>query len=181
MNINANQLPHRVKEQVIIKRDLFGNDICPDLRPTAGGSAARSGKLFEDVVEHHLKKHDLKYYKKPKFKCHFGLNREGDFEIVTVDKKIHIECKQLGDAESHFDKLSHCLLNLICGCYGKYFWLVYDYDAYILKSGKNKILKLVTRCEEIKKQVAIQGISFELILINDISATLKQYDIDIIR
>ena len=119
MNIDANMIPDRIKEQIVVSRDLFGNNFVSDLRPSAGGSAAKSGNLFEKVVYNILVKYTAYVIgKKPKFKCHFGLNREGDFEIIMSNRTIHLECKQLGNAESHFDKLSHCLLNVISGCYG---------------------------------------------------------------
>jgi hypothetical protein len=174
MNIDASIIPDRIKEQVIVNRDLFGNNFISDLRPSAGGSAAKSGKLFENVVYSVLTEHTAyQIGKKPKFNCHFGLNREGDFEIIMSNRKIHLECKQLGNAESHFDKLSHCLLNVISGCYGKEFWLVYDYNGQLSGAAKYKIECLISRCKEIKKQVALQGITFELILIDDLPAIMK--------
>jgi len=174
MNIDASTIPDRIKEQVIVNNDLFGNNFISDLRPSAGGSAAKSGKLFEEVVYSVLVGHTAyQIGKKPKFNCHFGLNREGDFEIIMSNRKIHLECKQLGNAESHFDKLSHCLLNVISGCYGKEFWLVYDYNGQLSGAAKYKIECLISRCKEIKKQVALQGITFELILIDDLPAIMK--------
>ena len=174
MNIDANILPDRIKEQVIVNRDLFGNNFISDLRHSAGGSAAKSGKLFENVVYSILTEHPAyQIGKKPKFNWHFGLNREGDFEIIMSNRKIHLECKQLGNVESHFDKLSHCLLNVISGCYGKEFWLVYDYNGQLSGAAKHKIELLISRCKEIKKQVALQGITFELILIDDLPAIMK--------
>ena len=84
MNIDANMIPDRIKEQVIVNKDLFGNDFVSDLRPSAGGSAAKSGKLFENVVYNILVKYTAYVItKRPKFKCHFGLSREGDFEIIN--------------------------------------------------------------------------------------------------
>ena len=174
MNIDANMIPDRIKEQIVVSKDLFGNNFVSDLRPSAGGSAAKSGNLFEKVVYNILVKFTAYVIgKKPKFKCHFGLNREGDFEIIMPNRTIHIECKQLGNAESHFDKLSHCLLNVISGCYGKEFWLVYDYNGQLSGAAKYKIECLISRCKEIKKQVALQGITFELILIDDLPAIMK--------
>ena len=174
MNIDANILPDRIKEQIVVNKDLCGNNFVSDLRPSAGGSAAKSGNLFEKVVYSILVKHTAYVIgKKPKFNCHFGLNREGDFEIIMSNRKIHLECKQLGNAESHFDKLSHCLLNVISGCYGKEFWLVYDYNGQLSGAAKHKIELLISRCKEIKEQVALQGITFELILIDDLSAKME--------
>ena len=174
MNIDANMIPDRIKEQIVVSKDLFGNNFVSDLRPSAGGSAAKSGNLFEKVVYNILVKYTAYVIgKKPKFKCHFGLNREGDFEIIMPNRTIHIECKQLGNAESHFDKLSHCLLNVISGCYGKEFWLVYDYNGQLSGAAKHKINLLISRCKEIKEQVALQGITFELILIDDLSAKME--------
>ncbi len=165
----------RIRKQVVVNKDLFGNDFVSDLRPSAGGSAAKSGKLFENVVYNILVKYTACVIgKKPKFKCHFGLKREGDFEIITSNRKIHIECKQLGNAESHFDKLSHCLLNVISGCYGNEFWLVYDYNGQLSGAAKHKIELLISRCKEIKNQVALQGITFELILIDDLPVMMNK-------
>ena len=56
----------------------------------AGKSAAKSGKLFEDITYGKIIGSGRIINKKPKFKCHFGLDREGDFEIVTKNRKIHI-------------------------------------------------------------------------------------------
>ena len=117
--MNANDISDRIKRQLDIQNDLFGNQFITDLRPVAGKSAAKSGNLFEDIVYGKIVGSGRIINKRPKFKCHFGLSREGDFEILTCDRKIHIECKQLGNVESHFDKLSHVLLNLISGCYGE--------------------------------------------------------------
>ena len=178
MYMSADRIPEHILNEVQVKRDLWGNKFVTDLRPSAGKSAAKSGNLFEKVVLSELKGHPshLTLYgvnSKPKYKCHFGLDsREGDFALITSDRKIHIECKQLGNCESHFDKLSHVLMNLISGCYGKDFWLVYDYSGDIKPSGKEKIAHLVKRSEDIKKQVALQGITFELVLIDDLKEML---------
>jgi len=175
MNIDANMISDRIRKQVVVNKDLFGNDFVSDLRPSAGGSAAKSGKLFENVVYNILVKHTAYVItKRPKFKCHFGLSREGDFEIITSNRKIHVECKQLGNVESHYDKLSHCLLNVISGCYGNEFWLVYDYNGQLSGAAKYKIELLISRCKEIKNQVALQGITFELILIDDLPVMMNK-------
>ena len=172
--MNANDISDRIKRQLDIRNDLFGDQFITELRPVAGKSAAKSGNLFEKVVHNILVKHTAYVIrKKPKFKCHFGLSREGDFEIITSNRKIHVECKQLGNVESHYDKLSHCLLNVISVCYGKEFWLVYDYNGQLSGAAKHKIELLISRCKEIKKQVALQGITFELILIDDLPAIMK--------
>ena len=63
-------------------------------------------------------------------------------------------------------------MNLICGCYGKDFWLVYDYNGDINPSGKEKVAHLIKRSEDIKKQVALQGITFELVLIDNLKEML---------
>ena len=156
--------------------DIYGKPYISDLRPSAGGSAQKSGALFEGVTYDVMSECNIntKYQitKKPKFKCHYGLPREGDFEIHCPERQIHIECKQLGDVQSHFDKLSHCLLNLIARCYGNEFWLVYDYNREI--GNKNKIHKLITRCKKIKEQVALQSITFECIHIDDLPKQLGQ-------
>ena len=172
MYINANEIPERMKPNLDIRNDLFGEQFVQDLRPCAGRSATKSGKALEDLTEHKIRDNSIEYNSKPPYKCHFGLDRIGDFEIVVPDRRIHIECKQLGDAESHFDKLSHCLMNLICGCYGKDFWLVYDYNASLSRSGKVKIKSLVNRCKQIKTQVALQGITFELVLMDNLTEML---------
>jgi len=175
--MNADEIDDRIKENLDVKNNLFGEQFITDLRPVAGKSAALSGKLFEDIVYSKIVGSGRIINKRPKFECHFGItNREGDFEIITSDRKIHIECKQLGNAESHFDKLSHVFMNLVSGCYGKEFWLVYDYNGQINPRGKKYIKALVKRSEQLKKQVALQGITFELILIDDLSEK-----IDIIR
>lgn len=175
MYMDVKEIPDRLKSKLDVRRDVFGKEYVSDLRPSAGKSAAESGKLFEDIVYSVLIRNSIIINNKPKFKCHFDLNREGDFEIVTVARKIHIECKQLGNVESHFDKLSHVFMNLVSGCYGKEMWLVYDYNGEISKGAKNKIKALVRRCDELKQQVALQGITFELILIDDLTEKMKKF------
>ncbi len=168
MFLKANEIPDRIKPQLDIQNNLFGEQFCIDLRPVAGKSAAKSGRLFEDIVYGKIVGGNRIINKKPKFKCHFDLPREGDFEIIAPGRTIHIECKQLGNVESHFDKLSHVFLNLISGCYGKEMWLVYDYNGVLSSSSRRKIESLIKRSAELKKQVALQGITFELILIDDL-------------
>ena len=154
--------------------DLFGEKVIIDRR-TAGMVAQESGKLFESQTEDEFKKHNMVYVKAPKFHCHYGLNRRGDFKIyLNNNREVHIECKQLGDVHSHFDKLDHCLLNVISGCYGNHFWLIYDYNKNISFSRKDKILKLIERCKKIKEMVALQGITFELIYMDDLKYYLKK-------
>ena len=176
MYINAKDIDDRFKSEIEIKNNLFGEQFITDLRPVAGKSAAKSGQLFEDIVYSKIVGNGRIVNKQPKFKCHFGLDRRGDFEIVMPDRKIHVECKQLGNVESHFDKLSHVFMNLVSGCYGDEMWLVYDYNGQISPRGKKHIFALIERCEKLKKQVALQGITFELVLIDDLSEK-----IDIIR
>lgn len=176
-------LPKTLQNKVSSSRNLWGETVVTDLRPSAGKSAQKSGKTFEDVVEYivlskksifeNLGK-KLTLTKNPKFKCHFGLNRQGDFRLNVNEYDIHIEAKQLGNVESHFDKLSHCLLNAIQGCYGNHFWLIYDYNKNCTKSAKTKINSLYNRCEEVKKQLALQGITFELIHIDDLNGYLTK-------
>ena len=35
MNIDANMIPDRIKEQIVVSKDLFGNNFVSDLRPSA--------------------------------------------------------------------------------------------------------------------------------------------------
>ena len=169
MYVNATEIDDRLKKELDVQNNLFGEQFITDLRPVAGKSAAKSGQLFEEVVYGKIVGNGRIINKQPKFKCHFGLDRRGDFEIVTSERKIHIECKQLGNCESHFDKLSHVFMNLVHGCYGDEMWLVYDYNGNISNRGKNCINALVERCKQLKKQVALQGITFELVLIDNLS------------
>jgi len=162
------KLIEKYGDQVKVQNSLWGEDIVMDWRPHAGESATHSGKLFEDITEDVLKSNSniRGITTKPKFNCHFGLPREGDFELIHKDNLVHVECKQLGNAESHFDKLSHVFMNLICGCYGKNFWLVYDYNKDGGKSTLKKIEYLEKRCQVIKEQVALQGITFEYLTLD---------------
>ena len=169
MFIDAKILNDRIKPQLDIQNNLFGEQFCTDLRPVAGKSAAKSGKMFEDICKQIMINGKIQVNKKPKFKCHFNLNRQGDFEIVTNDRKIHIECKQLGNVESHFDKLSHVFMNLVSGCYGDEMWLVYDYNGQINSRGKRYINALNERCIKLKKQMALQGVTFELVLVDNLA------------
>jgi hypothetical protein len=155
---------------------LFGDTIIVDRR-SAGECAQKSGALFENLVFNELCDFNITISKEPYFRCHFNLPRKGDFLITTNDMSIHIECKQLGNVQSHFDKLSHCLFNVVNGCYGNHFWLVYDYAKDSQYSAHKKIKELILRCKEIKKQVAVQGINFELVHIDDLSNLMKSYNI----
>jgi len=175
MFIKANEISDRIKEELDVKNDLFGDQFISDLRPVAGKSASKSGRIFEDIVYSKIAGGGHIINKRPKFKCHFGLSREGDFEIISAERQIHIECKQLGNAESHFDKLSHVFMNLVSGCYGKEMWLVYDYNGDVSSSGHRKIESLIKRSAELKKQVALQGITFELVLIDDLAEKMKKF------
>ena len=182
-------LSEETKSKLDTKFDMFGNTVVKDFRPNSCQmNAIESGQLFEDVTEDVLRgvndRYDLNIgiQKKPKFKCHYGLDRKGDFAFTVptqnaleILRKIHIECKHLGNAESHFDKLDHCLMNLINRKYGDFFWLVYDYDREGKPNTLRKINLLVERCRQIKEQVAIQGISFELVLIDDLPEMVKRY------
>ena len=56
----------------------------------------------------------------------------------------------------------------IKNCYGEEMWLVYDYNGDVSERGKRNIRALIERCIKLKKQVALQGITFELILIDDL-------------
>lgn len=158
-----------------VKNDLWGNKVILDYRPVAGGSACKSGKLFEDVVANTFHKAELTFDKKPKFKCIYDLPRQGDFLVNINENVIHIECKQLGNAESHFDKLSHCFLNMLHGCYGKNFWLVYDYNRQGKKNTIKKIDCLRKTAETFKKQARLAGISFELVDIKELQNTIYKY------
>lgn len=165
------QLIEKYGDKVRVQNTLWGEDIVMDWRPHAGESATHSGQLFEEITCDVLKSNTniRGITKKPKFKCHFGLPREGDFELLYKDNIVHIECKQLGNAESHFDKLSHVFMNLIQGCYGKHFWLVYDYNRDGGQSTLRKIAHLEKRCQAIKEQVALQGITFEYLTLERLS------------
>ena len=170
-------IPDRIKPKLDIRNDLFGNQFVPDLRPVAGKSAAKSGKTFEDITENILHGGKCLITKRPKFKCHFGLPRQGDFQIESIgdDRKVHIECKQLGNVESHFDKLSHVFMNLVSNCYGEEMWLVYDYNGDVSQRAIRHIESLIARCVKLKKQVALQGITFELVLIDDLPQMMKEF------
>ena len=175
MYMRVDDISDRVKKDLDVQNNLFGEQFTTDLRPVAGKSAAKSGKLFEDITYSKLVGDGRIINKRPKFKCHFGLDRLGDFEIVSVDRIVHVECKQLGNAESHFDKLSHVFMNLVFGCYGKEMWLVYDYNGMASVGAKNKIRALVKRGDELKQQVALQGITFELILIDNLGEKMREF------
>lgn len=165
------QLLEKYGDKVKVQNTLWGEEIVLDWRPTAGESATHSGQLFENVTYDVLRSsnHIRGINKRPKFKCHFGLHREGDFELIHGGNVVHVECKQLGNAESHFDKLSHVFMNLICGCYGDHFWLVYDYNRDGGHSTLKKIAHLEERCKVIKQQVALQGITFEYLTLDKLS------------
>ena len=159
---------------------IFGEELVIDRR-SAGASAQKNGALFENYTFNELSNYNIAIEKRPKFYCHYGLPRNGDFLVLTNDNngdvKIHIECKQLGDVQSHFDKLSHCFMNLISGCYGYHFWLVYDFAKDSGNGPYKKMAKLKVEAARIKKLVALQGINFELIHIEDLPEVMKAYNI----
>ena len=155
---------------------LFGEEMVI-YRRSAGACAQKNGALFENYTHNELLNYNITIERKPHFYCHYGLPRRGDFLIRTNDREIHIECKQLGNAQSHFDKLSHCLFNVVNGCYGNYFWLVYDFAKDSKKGTYKKMQKLIIRSRAIKKQVADQGINFELVHIEDLPTLMKSYNI----
>jgi len=155
---------------------LFGESIIIDRR-NAGDCAQESGALFENIVYNDLLNYNISIIKQHDFYCHYGMPRRGDFLIKTNDSQIHIECKQLGNVQSHFDKLDHCFMNLIRGCYGKHFWLVYDFAKDSTNGAYKKIYLLKEEAEQIKKQVALQGITFALVHIEDIPALMRSYNI----
>ena len=160
------------------KINTFDGEMIVDRR-SAGECAQQSGALFENVVYNELLNFNISIEKEPYLRCHFNLRRKGDFLIKTNNNEsIHIECKQLGNVQSHFDKLSHCLFNVVNGCYGNHFWLVYDYAKDSKKGAFKKISQLILRCREIKKQVAVQGINFELVHIDDLNNLMKSYKIE---
>ena len=173
--MTVDDINDRVKKDLDVQNNLYGEQFVTDLRPVAGKAAANSGKIFEDITYGKLIGDGRIINKRPKFKCHFGLPRLGDFEIVSADRIVHVECKQLGNAESHFDKLSHVFMNLVFGCYGKEMWLVYDYNGMASVGAKNKIRALVKRGDELKQQVALQGITFELILIDNLGEKMREF------
>ena len=175
IRVGVDDMSDRIKKELDVKNDLFGGQFITNLTPSAGKSAAKSGKLFEDITYSKLIGDGRIIKKRPKFKCHFGLDRKGDFEIVAADRTVHVECKQLGNVESHFDKLSHVFMNLVSGCYCKEMWLVYDYNGDVSSSGHRKIESLIKRSAELKKQVALQGITFELVLIDDLAEKMKEF------
>ena len=58
------------------------------------------------------------------------------------------------------------------GCYGKEYWLIYDYNREM--KNKTKIQKLIDRCQAVKEQVSTQGIIFECVHIDDLPTHLEQ-------
>jgi len=159
-----------------VVQDLWGRNVVTDYRPVAGKSASTSGKIFEGVVHKKLKKTGVGVVtQNPSFNCHYGLERKGDFLININDTLIHLEAKQLGDCESHFDKISHCLMNLERGCYGKNFWLVIGYNTEGKRSVIRKIDALKRTCQKIKEEVSSDGISFELVDIRELENFITKY------
>ena len=79
MYVNATEIDDRLKKELDVQNNLFGEQFITDLRPVAGKSAAKSGKLFENIIYSKIVGKGRIINKRPKFKCHFGLDREGDF------------------------------------------------------------------------------------------------------
>ena len=48
MYMDVKEIPDRLKSKLDVRRDVFGKEYVSDLRPSAGKSAAESGKLFDD-------------------------------------------------------------------------------------------------------------------------------------
>ncbi len=149
-----------------------------DLRK-AGNVAQKSGARFEQQTKNIIN-FCKNYYKLPielvrpttgEFRCFWNQERKSDWNIVSAKKRIKIECKELGDLQSHFDKLSHCILNVENGHYGKDFWLVYNYNRD--KKDCHKMNMFVEKCEEVKQRVAKFQINFECILIDDLPKHMK--------
>jgi hypothetical protein len=153
--------------------NLYGDKYIKDLR-SAGEVAQEAGKRFENITKAILIEENVGRYNiipQPPYICHYGLKRKLDFGLESEEKFIFVECKQLGDVQSHLDKISRHYLDVIQGCYGKYFWIVYDFNRE--KQNRTKIDKFILESKRIKEHVALQGITFECILIDELPNYLK--------
>ena len=107
-----------------------------DSRPKhAGKSAQESGKLFEDVMADVFNYCKISYERQVPYIDHYGQDKKIDFKLrlpkqimVPQLRNVMVECKQLGDCQSHIEKIDHCLMNFYNGSYGNHFWLVVDYN-----------------------------------------------------
>lgn len=144
---------------------------------SCGGNATKNGKILERITEYNVQLAGVHTKQQPKHTDWFGNdNRRGDLQLyLSTGTSIHVECKQLGDVGSHFDKLSHYYLNLMNGCFGSHSWLVYDYDRECCLTSKVKISKLIQKAEEVSSNMRPQGIHHELVLIDDLNEMLKKY------
>tara|TARA_Y100000310_G_C20379939_1_gene667604 strand:- start:143 stop:748 length:606 start_codon:yes stop_codon:yes gene_type:complete len=197
-------IPGRITDKKVINKmaagvdkhlDVFGKEYVDDTRTgdCAGKVAADSGNNFENLAEKLLKQYNkpvrYRIIKNDKYTCCFNLPRRIEFSIEynckKNVKKIYIECKQLGDLHSHFDKLCFNFLNFMYGCYGSEFWLIYDYNREFVnrkQCHKDKIESLISMVKIHNSYNTDK--TFKLIPIEKLPYYLKNYlipKVDIIR
>ena len=110
---NLKFISEKTREQLDIKRSLFQEEYVNDFRPSAGASAVKSGALFEQVVQEKIQglmgNKSFKLFSQPSFTDYMDMDRRADFMLLTKEHKsdqpLYIECKQLGNCESHIDKV----------------------------------------------------------------------------
>ena len=172
-----------MKNNIIITKNVLGEEIYQYSNKLSAGAVAQAhGKIFEDAVGNILEDSlsDGYYIKnQPKYIDHYDIGDEDarykDFLLEpysTEDTPIMIEVKQLGDC-TIVQKLDYEWNNLQAGCYGKNFWLIYDYRREN-KSAIHMVHKLKIYCTKLAEKVLKdKGIKFHFIDHNDLKGFLS--------
>ena len=154
----------------------------------AGQVAKEEGDKFENYVEELLIENLVDSYgviNQPLYTNYYGMSGlRKDFKLIPKSdlfceikddlKSYMIEAKQLGLVSNNVQKLDYEWNNLRAGCYGKEFWIVYDFYR-----GNKNAQRWFSHIDanvipDLKKEVAEKGINFRWIDINDFIKCLKE-------
>ena len=173
---NLKFISENTREQLDIKRSLFQEEYVNDFRPSAGASAVKSGALFEQVVQEKIQglmgNKSFKLFSQPSFTDYMDMDRRADFMLLTKEHKsdqpLYIECKQLGNCESHIDKVVVWFNQIFFSTKLTKLWIIYDYNGETSGFGYRKIQKIKQFANMIQSIVQQQGKVFEFIYIEDL-------------
>tara|TARA_B100001093_G_C26472448_1_gene861233 strand:- start:43 stop:609 length:567 start_codon:yes stop_codon:yes gene_type:complete len=178
--VNSSNFSEELLDELEWNYDLFGNPVVTSFRgkKSAGRSAAETGALFESAVSEVIHNAGLPFEKKPKYTDYCNMEeREGDFKVFCKNGAyIWIEAKQLGNCESHTQKLAYIWLNSFEGAYGSHFILVYDYD--ISSKNSQKHLSKLQRYVDEKwiPHNRAAGRTVDFVYIGDLEEYLEKYN-----
>ena len=165
-------------EEIISMRD----------KKVAGHVAIEEGNKFEDYVEELLLENLTSSYgiiNQPLYTNWFGMPKlHKDFKLIPKSnflkgnedsrKTYMLEAKQLGLVVNNIQKIEYEWANLRHGCYGKDFWLIYDFyrddlnaDRWISNFMENGLPLLLEEMNE-------KGINLKWIDINDFVKCLTE-------